>query len=59
MILHNSADVLADIERSHEAGYFSIPVFAFKSGGREWVVHGAAEIEEFERVLTEITNGVQ
>jgi predicted DsbA family dithiol-disulfide isomerase len=49
-----SAEVLADIERAQSQGFYSIPVFVFQSSEQQWVVHGAAEVDEFEEVLTEI-----
>jgi predicted DsbA family dithiol-disulfide isomerase len=52
------AEVAADIDKSHAEGFHSIPVFVFKSGEREWVVHGAVETDEFEEVLTEIVAGL-
>lgn len=54
------SEVQEDIEKSHQQGFYSIPVFVFSLKGnderkqKQWVVQGAADIEEFEELLQEI-----
>jgi len=45
------AEVMADLEATHRAGFHSIPVFIFDNC---YTVHGAASVEEFEQVLRQV-----
>lgn len=61
-------EVLADIEKSHTEGFYSIPVFIFQVSNdsifskqepqqqkqNQWVIQGAASVSEFEELLLEI-----
>ena len=48
------AEVRESVEQNLRMGIHSIPVFIFRSGGYETVVHGSADVRRFSEVLDAI-----